>query len=117
VIPHCEERHSADGWYALQVCTVVHEIHRVRSAPLSVDMYDEQTASALCEMCLALCDMRAVLVEVVCQLDRVQHSAQLPLAKQQVLAMQVHSCGSLLPLPVHSLRCSRLSSTSSMCTK
>lgn len=81
--------HLRNTCCVLQVCTVVHEIHRVRQAPLRVDVYDEQTASALCEMCLALCDMRAVLVEVVSQLDLVQNRAQLPLAKQQVLAMQV----------------------------
>lgn len=73
----------------VQVCVVVHEMGRVRAAPLAVDVYDEQGATAVREMCLALCDVRAILVEVVCQLDLLQNSTGLPIAKRQVLALQV----------------------------
>jgi hypothetical protein len=73
----------------LQVCIVVHEIQRVRSAPRTVDVYDEAASSAVCEMCLSLCDMRAILVEVVCQLDLLQNAAELKPARRQVLAAQV----------------------------
>jgi GTP pyrophosphokinase len=78
---------------------VVHEIHRVRAAPLSVDVYDEQAATALREMCLSLCDVRAILVEVICQLDLIQNSQRLSLAKRQVLAIQV--CSALHVVMLH----------------
>ena len=68
---------------------LVHEIQRVRAAPLSIQIYDEASSAAVREQCLTLCDVRAVLIEVVCRLDQLQNCQRMSLAKQQVLALQV----------------------------
>jgi hypothetical protein len=68
---------------------LVHEIQRVRSAPLSVQIYDEASSAAVREQCLSMCDVRAVLVEVVCRLDQLQNCGTMDAAKQQILALQV----------------------------
>jgi GTP pyrophosphokinase len=73
----------------LQVCVVVHEVQRVRAAALSLQVYDEHTASALREMCLVLSDVRAILIEVLCQLDLLQNALHLSVAKQQSLALRI----------------------------
>jgi GTP pyrophosphokinase len=73
----------------LQVCVLVHEIQRVREVPLRIQVYDEPSSAAVREQCLTLCDVRAVLIEVVCRIDQLQNCSHLSTAKQQVLALQV----------------------------
>ena len=75
----------------VQVCVLVHEIQRVRAAPLSIQVYDEASSAAVREQCLTLCDVRAVLIEVVCRLDQLQNCQSADIAKQQVLALQVRT--------------------------
>lgn len=74
---------------SMQVCVLVHELQRVRAAPLSIQVYDEASSAAVREQCLTLCDVRAVLIEVVCRLDQLQNCQSAGVAKQQVLALQV----------------------------
>lgn len=80
----------------VQVCVLVHEIQRVRAAPLSIQVYDEASSAAVREQCLSLCDVRAVLIEVVCRLDQLQNCQRMGIAKQQVLALQV--CATSFPV-------------------
>lgn len=92
-------RSAASTWrnmHGVQVCVLVHEIQRVRAAPLSIQVYDEASSAAVREQCLTLCDVRAVLIEVVCCLDQLQNCQHVSLAKRQVLALQVRAA----PLPV-----------------
>lgn len=71
------------------VCARVHAILRVRSAPDTVDVYDDASASALRDVCLTHFSVNAIVVEVACKLDELQNMRALPLAKQHQLALQV----------------------------
>lgn len=68
---------------------VAHEVQRVRDAARSLPLYDERRAGELREKCLALSDVRAILVEVVGEHDLAQHAAGLRAAKRQSLALRV----------------------------
>ena len=73
----------------MQVCNIVLSTQRVRTAPATVASFDGESARATRKLCLASCDVRAILVEVVGQLDLLHNAHGLPLAQQQALALQV----------------------------
>lgn len=89
---HRPQLHPASDQTAavtMQACVLVHEVQRVRSAPRSIDVYDDRSAAALREQILSVCDTRAVLVELACRLDQLQNCHTMSLARQQTLALQV----------------------------
>ncbi|GAB4822361.1 hypothetical protein N2152v2_009407 [Parachlorella kessleri] len=67
--------HSAHSLQLIQqrvgpgVAQLVHDVLRVRALPTRVDLYDDEAASALRELCLAFYDERATAVEIVCRLE------------------------------------------------
>ena len=81
---------------------MAHEVQRVRAAARSLPVYDERRASELREKCLALCDVRAVLVEVVGALDLAQNAAGLRAAKRHSLALRVRRHRTLFTVPAAS---------------
>lgn len=51
------------------VAHLVHDVLRVRALPSRVDLYDDEAAAALRELCLSFYDPRATAVEVACRLE------------------------------------------------
>ncbi|KAG1659807.1 hypothetical protein FOA52_002143 [Chlamydomonas sp. UWO 241] len=70
------------------VADLVHDVQRIRSAPERVELFDDVASSAVREWCLALHDVRAVVLQVVDVWDSLRHMGPLPAAEQQLLALE-----------------------------
>ncbi|GAQ91082.1 hypothetical protein KFL_007250030 [Klebsormidium nitens] len=67
---------------------LLHDSGRVRALPSRVDSYDDDTARALRQFCLAFHDVRAIVVELAARLETMRHVGGLPRYQQALVALE-----------------------------
>jgi len=70
------------------VTQLLHDVHRVHTAPQRVDLSDDHAASGLRELCLSFYDVRAIVVETAVRLELMRRAGSLPLYQQQLEALE-----------------------------
>ncbi|KAK1407973.1 hypothetical protein QVD17_39601 [Tagetes erecta] len=68
---------------------IVHESFRVDKIASKVDMYDDESASALRKFCLTYYDVRALILHLAVKLDMMRHLEYLPRYQQQMVSLEV----------------------------
>ncbi|CAH1453229.1 unnamed protein product [Lactuca virosa] len=68
---------------------LLHETFRVKHIASKIDIYDEETASALRKFCLTYYDVRALILDLALKLDKMRNLNHLPRYLQQMVSLEV----------------------------
>ncbi|KAL4590730.1 hypothetical protein LXL04_003672 [Taraxacum kok-saghyz] len=68
---------------------LLHETLRVKNMASKVDIYDEETTSALRKFCLTYYDVRALILDLALKLDKMRNLDHLPRYQQQMVSLEV----------------------------
>lgn len=68
---------------------LLHETFRVKNIASKIDIYDEETASALRKFCLTYYDVRALILDLALKLDKMRNLDHLPRYQQQMVSLEV----------------------------
>lgn len=73
----------------ISVAHLLHESFRVINVASKVDIYDDETASALRKFCLTYYDVRALILHLAVKLDMMRYLEYLPRYQQQMVSLEV----------------------------
>ncbi|XP_071704864.1 probable GTP diphosphokinase CRSH, chloroplastic [Rutidosis leptorrhynchoides] len=73
----------------ISVAHLLHESFRVNNIASKVDIYDDETASALRKFCLTYYDVRALILHLAVKLDTLRYLEYLPRYQQQMISLEV----------------------------